>query len=110
MLSKIRRAFEHALELLTHALADSRAHNDETFLSYIVRPDDPLLADREQQGAQPQPRAAEQIAEVRPAKRARKVEQRRQRANLEALREEIRELEQVSRRVSMAPLHPAGLP
>lgn len=43
MLPKIRRAFEHGLQLLTAALASTRV---PSYLSYFIRPDDPLLMDR----------------------------------------------------------------
>lgn len=40
---KIRRTFEHASQLLTSALADQRI---ESFLSFVIRPDDQHLAGR----------------------------------------------------------------
>lgn len=40
---KIRRAFEHAHQLLTVALGDPRV---PSYLAYVVRPDDPVLQDR----------------------------------------------------------------
>ena len=95
---KIRRAFEHAKELLSHALCDGgAASSGKSLLSYIIRPDDPLLAEREihneASAQQPQQRQQED-ADVRPAKRARKRDRRRQKAALEALHEETQQLEQ----------------
>lgn len=43
MMVKIRRAFEHAHQLLTVAVADT---NQPSYLSFVIRPDDPALADR----------------------------------------------------------------
>jgi hypothetical protein len=43
MMPKIRRSFEHAHQLLSAALTDSRI---ESYLSYVVRTDDALLIDR----------------------------------------------------------------
>jgi hypothetical protein len=43
MMPKIRRSFEHAHQLLTCALADPHV---SSYLSYVVRPDDPALQDR----------------------------------------------------------------
>mmetsp|Transcript_20506 Transcript_20506/g.34311 ORF Transcript_20506/g.34311 Transcript_20506/m.34311 type:complete len:380 (+) Transcript_20506:29-1168(+) len=40
---KIRRAFEHAHQLLCAALVDGRV---PSYLAYVVRPDDPILQDR----------------------------------------------------------------
>jgi len=42
-LPKIRRAFEHAQQVLTCALMDNRV---ESFLSFLIRPDDPVLTGR----------------------------------------------------------------
>lgn len=44
MMPKIRRSFEHAHQLLSAALSDSRI---ESYLSYVIRTDDALLIDRE---------------------------------------------------------------
>ncbi len=43
MMVKIRRAFEHAHQLLTASLADNRV---PSYLSFVIRPDDPALAGR----------------------------------------------------------------
>ena len=43
MIPKIRRSFEHAHQLLTCALCD---HKVTSYLSYVIRPDDPALAGR----------------------------------------------------------------
>eukprot|EP01038_Epipyxis_sp_PR26KG_P013133 gene13133-17600_t len=43
MLQKVKRAFEHASQLLTAALGDG---NTPSYLSYVIRPDDPNIADR----------------------------------------------------------------
>jgi hypothetical protein len=43
IMPKIRRSFEHAHQLLSAALCDSRI---ESYLSYVIRTDDPLLIDR----------------------------------------------------------------
>lgn len=40
---KIRRAFEHAHQLMTSSLGDPKV---ASYLSYVIRPDDPALADR----------------------------------------------------------------
>ena len=40
---KIRRSFEHAQQLMVSALADPHV---ASYLSYVIRPDDPSLADR----------------------------------------------------------------
>ena len=44
LLPKIRRAFEHAHQLLTAAIKD--AGNTDSYLSFVVRSDDPILANR----------------------------------------------------------------
>ena len=41
---KVRRSFEHAHQLLSAALCDPYI---ESYLSYVVRTDDPLLVDRD---------------------------------------------------------------
>jgi hypothetical protein len=43
MMVKIRRAFEHAHQLLTASLGDTHS---ASYLSFVIRPDDPALADR----------------------------------------------------------------
>jgi hypothetical protein len=43
MMPKIRRAFEHALQLLTAAITSDRV---ESYLAFLVRPDDPALCNR----------------------------------------------------------------
>ena len=43
LLPKIKRAFEHAYQLLTVTLADESV---ESYLSYVIRTDDPLLTER----------------------------------------------------------------
>ena len=43
MMAKIRRSFEHAHQLLCAALVDDRI---ESYLSYVIRTDDPLLINR----------------------------------------------------------------
>lgn len=43
LLPKIRRAFEHAHQLLTVALNDS---NQSSYLGYVIRGDDPYLVQR----------------------------------------------------------------
>ena len=43
-MKKVRRSFEHAHQLLSAALRDTEI---ESYLSYVVRTDDPLLIDRE---------------------------------------------------------------
>ena len=44
MFSKVKRAFEHAHQVLTTAL--SNQHTEESYLAYIIRSDDAVLTSR----------------------------------------------------------------
>ena len=47
MMPKIKRSFEYAYRVLSIALSTATEGQQYSFLSYIIRPDDPLLLSRD---------------------------------------------------------------